>query len=181
MIDISRSLTISGWMSEGELTYLATLASRIPEGGSICEVGSYKGRSTVAMAANTDATVWCVDTWDQTAGGTGPIDEGGWCFDQWSENTKEFWKVVPINRCSLYAARECERDRRGFDLIFIDADHNVASVKADIAAWRPLLKPGGILCGHDYTSIWPGVIEAVDALVPKFRVVDTIWTTEGCE
>lgn len=36
------------------------------------------------------------------------------------------------------------------DFVYLDADHAYESVKADIAAWWPLVKPGGIFAGHDY-------------------------------
>jgi len=36
------------------------------------------------------------------------------------------------------------------DLVFIDGDHSYVAVREDIQAWRPFLRPGGILAGHDY-------------------------------
>lgn len=36
------------------------------------------------------------------------------------------------------------------DLIFIDADHRYSAVKKDIETWYPKVRPGGILCGHDF-------------------------------
>jgi hypothetical protein len=41
-------------------------------------------------------------------------------------------------------------------------------VKADIIAWRSRVKIGGWLSGDDYDPIkWPGVIRAVDELLPE--------------
>jgi hypothetical protein len=53
-----------------------------------------------------------------------------------------------------------------FDLIYIDAVHTYACVKQDIHLWLPKVKAGGILCGDDYTSNFPGVIRAVKELFP---------------
>ena len=50
MVDISHAINIPGWMSVEELTYLAEAASK---SNIIVEVGSWKGRSTIALAANT--------------------------------------------------------------------------------------------------------------------------------
>ena len=36
------------------------------------------------------------------------------------------------------------------DLVFIDASHGYDDVKQDIHVALHLIKPGGILCGHDY-------------------------------
>lgn len=49
------------------------------------------------------------------------------------------------------------------DLIFIDADHSEEGVLADLAAWLPKVRSGGILAGHDYAAPHhPGVKRAVD-------------------
>lgn len=38
------------------------------------------------------------------------------------------------------------------DLILVDADHRYEAVLADIEAWLPILKPGGIIVFHDYAG-----------------------------
>lgn len=39
---------------------------------------------------------------------------------------------------------------RSLDFVYLDARHDYAGVVADLAAWTMLIKPGGILAGHDY-------------------------------
>ena len=51
------------------------------------------------------------------------------------------------------------------DFVFIDADHSYEGCSADIRLWAPKVRPGGLLCGHDYGHVRPefnGVIRAVD-------------------
>lgn len=59
-------------------------------------------------------------------------------------------------------------DDNYFDFVFIDADHTYDAVKKDIANWESKVKPGGLLCGHDYAHEegkgW-GVKKAVDEFV----------------
>ena len=47
-------------------------------------------------------------------------------------------------------------------MVYIDADHSYEAVKADIDAWMPHVRDGGILAGHDYGGkMFPGVTRAV--------------------
>jgi hypothetical protein len=59
------------------------------------------------------------------------------------------------------------------DFVFIDADHSYPAVKADIAAWKPKVKVGGWLCGHDYDL--RAVKRAVDGLPNVELGQDTTW------
>jgi hypothetical protein len=57
------------------------------------------------------------------------------------------------------------------DFIYIDADHKIDSVAADLKYWYPKLKVGGVFCGDDYCSCWNplegayGIVEAVEAFI----------------
>jgi hypothetical protein len=71
------------------------------------------------------------------------------------------------------------------DFVYIDASHLLAPVIADIAAWEPKVRSGGIVAGHDFTfdrfsTRRPLVSEAIHP-GPKVRpchVIDavTAWT-----
>lgn len=60
-------------------------------------------------------------------------------------------------------------DGEGLDFVFIDADHSYGSVRADIAAWLPKVKSGGIIAGHDFAPEFPGVIQAVSEAFERWE------------
>ena len=62
-------------------------------------------------------------------------------------------------------------DNASLDFCFIDADHAYESVSKDIDAWRPKVKRGGILAGHDYIhEPGFGVVQAVNERFARFEV-----------
>jgi predicted O-methyltransferase YrrM len=176
-MNLKQALATEGFMELFELEYLAHAASKSKR---ILEIGSWKGRSAIAMASNTDGLVYCVDTW------SGHLDASDHfsaeCFKDFIRNTKGFTNIIPFPLESLQAAAIFQRFGFQFDFIFIDGRHDYEGVVRDLVAWAPLLAPGAILAGHDYGHPdWPDVKTAVDELVPQaHRVTDTnIWTTEA--
>ena len=68
-----------------------------------------------------------------------------------------------------------------FDMVFIDGDHRMGSVLADLTnAWR-LVKPGGTVAVHDYgEETCPDVARAVSIFFAgraPTMLTDTLWAT----
>lgn len=61
------------------------------------------------------------------------------------------------------------------DFVFIDASHDYESVKKDLKAWDPKIRPGGLLCGHDLH--FEGVREALAELPETYfeTGIDNTW------
>ena len=182
-MNIERALNTPGWMSEAELTYIASLAEKSK---LIVELGSWRGRSAVCWADNTSGVVYCVDTWaDDAYGATFPGDppdlhrRPAWLWGEFTKNTQGLGNIFPIRSFTAPAARIFADRRLKPDVLFVDAGHNYEDVIADLRAWMPLMAEGAVLCGHDYVDYHEPVQRAVRELIPSFRVVDTIWTTEG--
>jgi SAM-dependent methyltransferase len=56
-----------------------------------------------------------------------------------------------------------------FDLVFVDGSHLHADVASDLAIAARLLRPGGILAGHDFGAQYLDVLLAVlEFAVPQF-------------
>lgn len=53
------------------------------------------------------------------------------------------------------------RARDSFDFMVIDASHRIRRVTDDLR-WTRMLRPGGVVCLHDYGPAFPGVVKAAD-------------------
>jgi len=155
---------IVGFMSEREIELLTAEAAKVPSGGCVVEVGSYLGKSTVAMAAavKPNVMVWAVDMWDNR--NMGKIEAKD-TFPEFLKNTEEYRGsvIAYIRKPSVEAAATWTGE---IDLLLIDADHTYEGALADLDGWVPHLKRGGVLIMHDYTEKAAGVAEAFAA----FRV-----------
>ena len=63
------------------------------------------------------------------------------------------------------------------DFVYIDGDHDYEAAKADIEAWTPKVRVGGIVSGHDYQL--PDVRKAVDEVAKKRGVELSVTTTDN--
>ena len=63
------------------------------------------------------------------------------------------------------------------DMLYIDGVHTYDQVKKDIENYKSIVKPGGLICGHDYCPAFQGVMDAVDEAFgkPDLTFVDNSW------
>jgi hypothetical protein len=78
--------------------------------------------------------------------------------------------IVPVVTTSVRAAQLFADESVAF--CFIDADHSYESVTADLRAWWPKVRPGGMLAGHDYRQPAPWVAGLTPAVHDFFGVQD---------
>lgn len=164
--NIEEALKVPGFMNGYELYWLALQAQASI---CICEVGSWKGRTSLALLHNRPAEgrVFCIDTWDSSPELKHISDEMApdALFNEFMENVKETG-VIALRMNSHQGATYLKFLHEKFSLIFLDGDHTYEAVKQDIEDYLPLVFKGGCLCGHDYKKA-EGVKKAVDELIPN--------------
>ena len=175
---------IPGWLDYEDA--IREMVQTCPDNGLIVEVGAYLGRSACYFGeqikrANRGIRFVSVDT----CRGSGP--EGGDSFSIARDHHKEavdrgqgtfagelhrnliqcgVADVVTLMVTDSLSASRLFSDE-SIDRLFLDARHDYPSVKADLLAWIPKVKKGGVIGGDDYCpGIWPGVVKAVEELLP---------------
>lgn len=180
MLEIAQK--IDGWMSETELAFLYAAACSMPDNTAVAEIGSWKGRSTVAILEalkhKSGAVLYAIDTFKGDPGicvSKEKQDEvqTDTVYKEFLTNTADYGFLKIVRATSEEASHQFQNE--SLDWVFIDADHSYDAVCADVHAWFPKLKFGGLLAGHDYGNV--AVTRAVDRMFKKFCVWDTIWYT----
>lgn len=145
------------------------------------EIGVFTGASVCFLAAElkkrgVQFDLFAIDPWDRAAeaGYTELPMASAWeTFQERMRITGTGDVIQPLKLFSLEAAEKFQDGY--FDFVFIDADHTYQAVKADIAAWLPKVRPGGILAGHDYGEPC-GVKQAVDeAFGSAVKTTGSVW------
>lgn len=159
--------------SNGICEFYDRVLGQIPDHGRVVEVGVWLGRTVIHLAKRIQedrrsVLVYAVDTFMGADCVTDQMTDfiklaGGSLLPQFKANVRAAGVeniVIPVERASPGAADEFADG--SVDLVFLDADHSYKGVKADLAAWRPKVKPGGILAGHDLSDNYPGVRRALE-------------------
>jgi hypothetical protein len=177
---------IGGWFDYPQV--FDFLLQEMPENGVFVEGGAWLGKSSSylcdkAAEIRPNAQIFIVDTWKGSVNELETFHKLAVTNDVYAmflENMGER-KFTPIRKTSLEAAPDFADN--SIDVMFIDMEHTLNAVRADIRAWFPKVKPGGWMAGHDYGTGWPDVVKAVDGSFPKGVVKKrgSCWTVRKTE
>jgi predicted O-methyltransferase YrrM len=172
---ITEPVFVENWFTDASCETLAGLVRKVKMvEGRVVELGSWEGRSTLAMAGATYRPIHAVDTWDGAPSDKYQREQVKTrdVFAQWCANLAEYRHQVTPYRMDWLAYAQL--DLGPVALVFIDADHTYTEVCAQIDAFLPLMSPGGIICGDDYPMrpVWRAVRKR---LRPGYQVEGRVW------
>src|SRR5579864_1385770 len=184
--DLEEVSKIDGWLTDKEAAVLYGLARRST--GPIGEIGSWRGRSTAALALGSmrgrKQPVYAIDPFCGPQEGARPTSLGSpgtdkTCSPELLRYNLDKAGVNGLVRIVPKASQDAlPHVPEEFGLLFIDGAHDYESVCRDIDLYTPRLKQGGFVVFHDVVPGDPGVVRAVEDRIlsqPRdFRVMDRI-------
>jgi predicted O-methyltransferase YrrM len=165
-------LSTEGMLAPEEAQELATLAAGVPQTEAIVEVGSFRGRSTVALALGSlnghNAPVFAIEPHEPfrgpLGGHFGPADRRMFFSNLLAAGVVEQVRLVNLTSEVVAAGW-----RQPLGLLWIDGDHNYAAVRRDVDCWEPHLVPFGVIAFHDAMHPDLGPFQVVHELLSDSR------------
>ena len=162
-----------GW--EG-LIGLARLATQVPEHGVIVETGSLFGRSSFIWSKNSHPSteIFCIDPWVREDWIVEIVEKPQPLAIPFSIEAHEHYTsdCGNITRIQGYSPDVvADTWDRQIDLYFDDSDHNQPVLGRNFDYWIDWVKPGGIVCGDEFSPEFPEVLAEIEAMA-------NLWSTE---
>lgn len=173
---ISKAKQVKGWLEEREISFLIECVEKVSlkemqySGPlNIVEIGSYHGRSTIAIgltvaALNLDAIIYAIDPHEGLR--SGRYDEiylEASTYDIFIRNINHY-RLEKLIKCIKSKSQETNLNIP-ISLIFFDGLHLYENVKEDFLHFENNLVRGSLILFHDYADEFPGVLRFVDSLM----------------
>lgn len=142
------------------------------------EIGVWRGEFAEAMCqAVPNLKLLCVDCWGDDPSYHKERPVASWAkIRAHAEARLQPYNVTIDARRSVIAAQSV--DDGSLDYIHVDGNHSRDAVYADLVAWVPKVRVGGMVAGHDYVHFKGRpdiqVKEAVDAFIRDRRITDLV-------
>ena len=169
MTELDQALEgVDGWFSPEQVARVVERASGVPAGGRIVEIGSFRGRSMIAIARSAPEGVEIVAIDPHAGNDRGPQEIEGFA-DEAEIDSKVFLtnleragvrdRVTYVRKFSHDALDDVPGP---IDMLHIDGAHRYGPASDDIASWGAKVADGGSVLIHDsFSSV--GVTLAVAA------------------
>jgi predicted O-methyltransferase YrrM len=157
--DLDRALEgVEGWFSPEQVARVVERASQVPPTGRIVEIGSFRGRSMVAIARSAPEGVEIVAIDPHAGNDRGPQEIEGF-EDEAAVDSKVFLtnleragvreRVTYVRKFSHEALADVEGP---IDMLHIDGAHRYGPASDDIVSWGARVVDGGSILIHDSFS-----------------------------
>jgi predicted O-methyltransferase YrrM len=153
---------VPGHLTENESRFLGLLAACVPGKGTIVEIGSFKGRSTVMLAKvashygfgpvvaidphNSDILLKTEDH---------PEDSS---YQDFLHNIDAAGVSKHVESRVMRSTEAAKSWNQPIRVLWIDGDHSYEGAKKDLDGFLPYVEPLGVVAFHDALNVFPGPI-----------------------
>lgn len=137
-----------GW---GRATLIREISNRSLHRGA--EIGVQSGEYSIQLLQAGVRELYLADLWAQQAGyfDIANVDNA----HHYSNLRETLTRLAPFDfgihiLLGLSAIVAAQVPDETLDFIYVDANHKLEAVRADLAAWYPKVRTGGLISGHDY-------------------------------
>lgn len=157
---------VAGWMTEGQARLLFDSARHCPENGTIVEIGSFRGRSTIVLASASDPSVRVVAVDPHAGNDRGPQEIDGFA-DAAADDNRAFEANLTaagvrnrVEHLRMFSDDAADVVTGTVDVLYVDGAHRFRPARSDISRWGARVSDGGVMLIHDsFSSI--GVTAAI--------------------
>jgi len=166
-------MSIDGYLSRNEAMQLMELAANSSPNSVIVEIGSYRGRSTIALAfgslSGPQNRIYSIDPFIDfkgvLGGEFGPKDQAKFYKNILFARVGEIVSLIALS--SSAASRGWIKTN--ICLLWIDGDHAYESVIEDFWAWKPFLIENAVVVFHDINT--SGVQGAINERIENGEII----------
>ena len=146
--------------------------------GDVVEIGSWLGRSSVFLAQavkeSNNGKFYAIDHFRGNIGKESLYTNNvplGDIKQQYIENLEKANLLNYVDLLDMSSTDAIEHiNTNQIRLLFLDGDHTYQGVQKDIDLFIPKMQPGSIIVFDDFSSNFPGVIEAVKGLFVSNKI-----------
>jgi len=146
-----RIMSVQSALTQSEVQLLFELASKVSE-GCIIEVGSYRGRSTVALALGTQRgkqlPVYAIEPHERFTGLLGG-QFGPWDRVEFFKNMLRTQCAETVRLLNISSEVVSKGWSQPISLLWIDGDHSYEGTRRDFDCWAKFVIPTGFIAFHD--------------------------------
>ena len=163
---VEQARKVQGHLSLREMRFLCLLGMFPATSGDILEIGSFRGKSTIAFAKSVqylngeqklhavDPMILSSDT-DPTYQSTVPLQT------EFIKNLRDHDVESIVEFHKMRSADLGKSWNRPLRLLFIDGDHTYPEVKRDLETFLPYLNKGAIVAFHDVLNGFDGPVRVM--------------------
>jgi predicted O-methyltransferase YrrM len=155
---VSAPADIEGWLTDAQADRLRAAARRLDGGATVVEIGSFRGKSAVVLAAAvpSGARVVCIDPHLGSDRGPQEIaadhERGEDDYEAFHANLARHGVTDVVEHVRALSSEALDAVDEPVDLLYVDGAHRFGPAGDDLVRWGDRVRPGGTMLVHDAFS-----------------------------